>query len=306
MKILYCGGFTTDEMTNYKDILLKNTMIGMQELVKQSEKLDLQVSSENKKRARFFRELNTVDQLWSPDIGKKLKLLWDDPALQQTWAVAPEYQLQMSMMDYHMANLERYSAEDFLPTNEDMLRARQRTTGMQSTTFDIESYEWTLVDVGGQKPERAKWEAILDDGFHAVIFFAALDEYNMASSEEAGKTKMQVALEAFGEACKSEKIHNLTILLFLNKSDLFKKKIENTKDYESFTKTFPEYQGGQDIDKATEYITKLFSSHVTDRENEDLHIHVTCALDTDAMDKVFSAVKETLFMNRMAASGIRL
>jgi len=69
---------------------------------------------------------------------------------------------------------------------------------------------------------------------------------------------------------------------------------------------FPDYQGGQNVDKATEFITNHFSSLVREREKEELYVHVTCALDTDAMDKVFNAVKETLFMNRMAASGVRL
>ena len=43
----------------------------------------------------------------------------------------------MTMMDYHMENLDRYSTEGFVPTNEDMLRARQRTTGFLPTSFMV-------------------------------------------------------------------------------------------------------------------------------------------------------------------------
>ena len=81
--------------------------------------------------------MNAFDQPWTPAIGDKLKGLWNDPAIQQTWGTAAEYQLQMSLMDYHMASLDRYTADGFVPSNEDMLRARQRTTGTQAITFAV-------------------------------------------------------------------------------------------------------------------------------------------------------------------------
>ena len=53
------------------------------------------------------------------------------------------------------------------------------------------------MDVGGQSPERKKWDPLLDEPFQAVIFFAGMDEYNMISTEEKDKTKMETAMEVF-------------------------------------------------------------------------------------------------------------
>jgi len=307
MNILFYVGFTEDEICTYRRILLQNAMIGMQELVKQAEKLEYTITEDNRKRGRFFREMNPYETDWSADIGSKLKELWQDPAIRQAWAVAPEYQLQMSMLDYHVANLDRYTEEGFQPTDADMLRARQRTTGTQQTMFEIGKYAWTIVDVGGQKPERAKWEAVLDEGLNAVIFFVALDEYNMASVEEQGRTKMQIAIETFEEMASNPKTKDLTVLLFLNKIDLFRKKINTQRDFEAFQKVFPSFPDVQKPEVAANFLVNLFSTKfckASGRPRDDFRVHITCALDTDAMDQVFKAVKESLFVTRMNLSGV--
>jgi len=106
---------------------------------------------------------------------EKLRALWDDPAIQKAWERSPEFQLQTSMLDYLMENLDRFTSDGFRPTNEDILRARQRTTGAMETVFEIEKIAWKLLDCGGQKPERAKWENILTENrVDAIIFFSLL------------------------------------------------------------------------------------------------------------------------------------
>jgi len=168
MKILYSGGFSEEEKSTYKDIMLTNALLGMQELVKQAVKLDLIVNVENQKRARLFLGINVLDAQWSSETGQKLRALWQDPAIQQAWKQTEK----LWMLDYYMEHLDRCTAEGFVPTNDDVLRARQRTTGAVDTIFEIDKTEWKLIDCGGQKPERAKWQILLaDNPVKAVIFF---------------------------------------------------------------------------------------------------------------------------------------
>eukprot|EP01125_Pyxidicula_operculata_P003355 TRINITY_DN13_c0_g1_i4.p1 TRINITY_DN13_c0_g1~~TRINITY_DN13_c0_g1_i4.p1 ORF type:complete len:217 (-),score=41.16 TRINITY_DN13_c0_g1_i4:77-691(-) len=144
MKIIGNNGFENEELLSYKDILLKNIMIGIQELVKQAEKLDYQIDSGKRKHARFFNEVIYLNSLhlillnpnsniqlqvfeteWNEKIGAKVRALWEDKVIQQMWQLAPGYQLQMTQMDYLMANLDRFLQPDFVPSNEDVLHARQ-------------------------------------------------------------------------------------------------------------------------------------------------------------------------------------
>lgn len=63
-------------------------------------------------------------------------------------------------MDYLMKNIKKISESNYLPTEEDIVRVRQRSSGVAVTSFIIDGREWALVDVGGQKPERLKWKQV--------------------------------------------------------------------------------------------------------------------------------------------------
>jgi len=146
--------------------------------------------------------------------------------------------------------------------------------------------------------KEKKWEAVIDDGASAVIFLAGLDEFNMVAAEDKSRTKMSVAIEVFGEVLNSEKMKGVTKLLFLNKVDLFKKKMETDSGFKSFKSTFPDYSGEQDIDQASDFISDKFRDVLQDDEDY-LHVHVMCALDTGAMAAIFEAVKEDIFLKKV-------
>lgn len=60
-------------------------------------------------------------------------------------------------LDYMVENMDRALKPEFIPTDEDIVRIRQRTSGIDVTKFPFGKNEWSLVDVGGQKPEGSKW-----------------------------------------------------------------------------------------------------------------------------------------------------
>jgi hypothetical protein len=50
----------------------------------------------------------------------------------------------------YFANITRFAADDFKPTEQDILRARARTTGVIESKFQVDDLSFTLIDVGGQ------------------------------------------------------------------------------------------------------------------------------------------------------------
>jgi hypothetical protein len=86
---------------------------------------------------------------------------------------------------YVMANLDRFRQPDWVPTHEDIVHVRQRTTGISETRFKVDKGTWTLIDVGGQKVERRKWiHSQASETLTAVLFVAALDEYDIRGEDE--------------------------------------------------------------------------------------------------------------------------
>jgi len=305
LKIITNGGFSCDEINTHKMILRQNILIGIQELSKQAEKLEEGVKGPNRKHCRYFTELPIVDLEWDDNLAKKVKILWEDPAIQRAWKVSPSYQLQMVHIDYLMQNLDRISPEDFVPTNEDILRARQRTTGEQTLGFTIDQNLWEMTDVGGQRPERGKWEKIImGNELNAIIFFAALDEFNMVSYEDQRRTKMQISEEVFGELVGSDTLKDrpqITLLLFLNKIDLLKQKLQKPEDRDQFKEVFPDFRGDDeneenDLKLACECFKIKFTKPY---RNLEIHTHYTCAIDTALMEAVFKTVRLTIFEARV-------
>jgi len=300
MKLLHTGGFTDEELSNYREIIRLNVLTGMKELTKQTEKDDHPVSEANRKHARFFLEKQSFEGTieWNKSILKKLEKLWKDPAIQQTWKDSSLYQLQIQNMDYLMENIQRISSAEYLPVLQDILYARQRTTGITRVNFKKDKYSWELIDVGGQIPEREKWEKVMEEGTAAVIFFAGLDEFNMISAEDKGKTKMQISMDVFSEVMNAASTEKSCMLLFLNKIDLFEKKIADRGHFAAFKKNFPDYTGGAFPEKAYEHIETQFRAVVP--KERTLITHVVCAIDSSTMQALFNGVKENIFMNRMA------
>eukprot|EP01126_Amoeba_proteus_P006455 TRINITY_DN1225_c0_g1_i10.p1 TRINITY_DN1225_c0_g1~~TRINITY_DN1225_c0_g1_i10.p1 ORF type:complete len:179 (+),score=29.24 TRINITY_DN1225_c0_g1_i10:690-1226(+) len=177
--------------------------------------------------------------------------------------------------------------------------AKLRTTGVVETKFCVKNTNFTMVDVGGQRSERRKWLHCFEN-VTAVIYLAALDEYNLALEEDNTTNRLEESLRLFQEVVGSPWFSENTCILFLNKCDLFEKKIQKFP----LSTCFPEISvdDASNYDKSVQFIQnkyqKVFAS------GTKLYVYVTCAVDTDNCQRVFEAVMETLVSNNIAVSGI--
>jgi guanine nucleotide-binding protein subunit alpha len=82
-----------------------------------------------------------------------------------------------------MEDLDRVFARDYLPSDQDILRTRLRTTGISETIFDLGNLTYRMFDVGGQRSERKKWIHIFDN-VQVVLFLAAISGYDQGLLED--------------------------------------------------------------------------------------------------------------------------
>lgn len=87
-------------------------------------------------------------------------------------------------------------------------------------------------------------------------------------------------------------------MLFLNKIDVFAEKL----NYSPLENHFPDYTGGNNINKAAKYILWRFTQ--VNRSGLNIYPHVTQATDTSNIQLVFAAVKETILENSLRDSGL--
>jgi len=186
-------------------------------------------------------------------------------------------------------NVDRIASDDYLPTTEDILNAKLRTTGITETKFTEGNASYTIVDVGGQRSERRKWMQCFDN-VSAIIYFTALDEYNRILLEDNSTNRLEESLSLFGEVTSSEYLVSRDIILFLNKSDIFKQKIESEPLSAVFSDIDPDEEA--DFDSGVLYIEGLYNDAY--RGEGKIHTFTTCVLDTDTVDELFKRIMELI------------
>ncbi len=88
----------------------------------------------------------------------------------------------------------------------------------------LKDLNFRVFDVGGQRSERKKWIHCFED-VTAIIFIVALSEYDQVLVEDETTNRMHESLRLFDSICNNKWFVNTSIILFLNKKDLFEEKI---------------------------------------------------------------------------------
>lgn len=104
--------------------------------------------------------------------------------------------------------------------------------------FSTRFFLCRMFDVGGQRSERKKWIHCFE-GVTAIIFCVALSGYDLVLAEDEEMNRMIESMKLFDSICNSKWFVETSIILFLNKKDLFEEKIARSP----LTICFPEYTG---------------------------------------------------------------
>ncbi|KAG9513758.1 G-protein alpha subunit, partial [Aureobasidium melanogenum] len=154
-----------------------------------------------------------------------------------------------------------------------------------------------MFDVGGQRSERKKWIHCFEN-VTSIIFCVALSEYDQVLLEASDQNRMMESLVLFDSVVNSRWFMRTSIILFLNKVDLFRQKLGKSP----LSNYFPDYSGGNDVNRAAKYLLWRFNQ--VNRAHLNLYPHLTQATDTSNIRLVFAAVKETILQNALKDSGI--
>jgi len=245
----------------------------------------------------YIQELKLDFSYLDEELARHIKKVWADPGIKNAYNARSKFQLS-DECKWFFDRIEELGKPDYLPSYQDILRCRARTTGIVETTFQLEGNTFRLLDVGGQRNERKKWFHCFEH-VTAVIFVAAINEYDQVLYEDGITNRMHESLDLFGEICNSRWFKKTAMILFLNKNDLFKEKIKAVE----MKCCFPEYEGGLNYDSATAYIKQEFISR-NEYPKKKVYVHVTCATNTENVQFTFNVVKDIIVKNGLKECGL--
>jgi len=293
MITIYGTGFPEHERKTYIAIIHNNVLLSMKTLVQMAPALGYNIGCEHK---AHFDEIKGDEEI-DGKLADEIMSLWHDDGIIQTYADRSKFQLTDSA-DYFFNKVTELGSKDYIPSEQDVLRSRVRTTGIVENCFDIEGNQFKMFDVGGQRNERKKWIHCFED-VTAVLFVAAISEYDQVLYEDENTNRMDEALNLFEEISNSKWFGTTAMILFLNKRDLFQEKIKNV----SLRVCFPEYEGEDSYEDGTAFIQAQFESK-SRNPTKSIYSHVTCATDTGNVGAVFNAVKDIIIQTGLTEAGL--
>lgn len=199
---------------------------------------------------------------------------------------------------YFLTHIDRIAEPNYVPSDEDCLRCRNATTGVQEMIVPIEGNDFLIVDVGGQRSERRKWAHCFEN-VDAIIYLVSLSEYDQTLFEDGVTNRMVESMNLFDQICNMKWFMNVTLILFLNKKDIFEQKIKQV----NINAAFPAYTGPQEYQAALNFITAKFLE-INKSPDRKIYPYTTCATDTENVKVVFKVVKDTILSAALKASGL--
>uniref|UniRef100_A0A1I7UE76 Guanine nucleotide-binding protein subunit alpha n=1 Tax=Caenorhabditis tropicalis TaxID=1561998 RepID=A0A1I7UE76_9PELO len=318
MRIIHGQGYSDEDKRAHIRLVYQNVFMAIQSMIRAMDTLCIQFgdqSEELQEKAAVVREVDfeSVTSFEEPYVSF-IKELWEDSGIQECYDRRREYQLTDSAK-YYLSDLRRLAVQDYLPTEQDILRVRVPTTGIIEYPFDLEQIIFRMVDVGGQRSERRKWIHCFEN-VTSIMFLVALSEYDQVLVECDNENRMEESKALFRTIITYPWFTNSSVILFLNKKDLLEEKIL----YSHLADYFPEYDGilisfslnrpspnrlihlisgpPRDPIAAREFILKMFVDLNPDAD-KIIYSHFTCATDTENIRFVFAAVKDTILQHNL-------
>ncbi|GAA5802262.1 hypothetical protein HPULCUR_007725 [Helicostylum pulchrum] len=286
MRIIHEGEFPQEEKISCREIVFSNLIESMKLIVMAMNKLKIPLADEEESKDAYDLMMNLsddeLDYNLPSDIANAIFVLWQDEGVKSAFDRRNEFQLNT----------------DYIPNQQDILRARVKTTGITETKFTVGDLLYRMVDVGGQRSERKKWIHCFED-VTAIIFMVAISEYDQVLFEDETVNRMGESLTLFQSICDMECFQKTSIILFMNKTDLFKKKL-NSSPLNAY---FPKYKGNT-YDQACQYLMEQFQALTVKCSDKRVYTHFTCATDTKQIKFVMAAVNDIILQSTLREVGL--
>uniref|UniRef100_A0A0R3RZQ0 Guanine nucleotide-binding protein G(Q) subunit alpha n=1 Tax=Elaeophora elaphi TaxID=1147741 RepID=A0A0R3RZQ0_9BILA len=317
MRILHSSGFTRDELIKQRLVIFENTIHAMDAILRTMKLDGVKFNDPSRKddAAVITEAISAESVSITYVIATAIKNLWEDPAIQTIYEKRHDFYLHESAKQFRLFfslslqfcffdNIDRIAAPDYEPSEQDILLTRIKTTGIVEVHFVIKNVRFRfnirfrVFDVGGQRSERKKWIHCFED-VNAVIYVTAISEYDEVLFEDCTTNRMLESMRLFESICNSRWFINSSIILFLNKKDLFIEKLKS----KSIRIAFPQYDGPQTYEDSIAFIRERFEALNANPEKM-IYVHQTCATDTRQVQIILDNVIVTVIEKNLKKVGM--
>ncbi|KAF5389677.1 hypothetical protein D9757_006044 [Collybiopsis confluens] len=201
---------------------------------------------------------------------------------------------------FFLNDLERVTSLKYIPTDDDVLKARLKTVGVSEYRFRMEvsvgketGTLWDIIDVGGSKSQRRKFQTpgktIIHLNYICIMFVKKhgcpfLTTLMQVLAEDRTVNRLEDSVLLWKSVCSNKLLASVDLVLFLNKCDILDAKLkagvrlakyvrsygDRTNDLETTSKYFPV---DESLWTSTLFTIRNFSSPLVDLRSKFSAIH---------------------------------
>ena len=187
MKLIYGNQYTDAEKKQQIPTIYSNILQAIKVLVEHAISFNMVGQVIAKAEFEIIKNIDENEAI-TIVVGNAIKALWNDPGIQAVWERRSEYQI-IESVQYYFNRIDKIKMPDYIPDKDDIVYSRVRTSGIVTERYIIDNTTFEMYDVGGQRNERKKWIHCFE-GVTAVIFVAAISEYDQKLFEDASTNRM--------------------------------------------------------------------------------------------------------------------
>ncbi|KAL5107311.1 Guanine nucleotide-binding protein subunit alpha-12 [Taenia crassiceps] len=211
---------------------------------------------EHFRRTRVLRRERSLHcggmPVWSEEefleLAPLFRAIWSDTSIRATFDQRNRFITEgfSENTRYYLNRLNQIAIPNYVPTNEDIVWSRRPTDSIIEEEIMVHGTSLVFVDVGGQTKERRKWCQAFTDMI-AVLFLVGSSHYDELYLDRVTgdcRNKLREAMTVFEGLINLDIFRRVSIIIFFNKSDLLKEKIE--AHVSGIRAHFPEFPDDED------------------------------------------------------------
>ncbi|KIY66334.1 guanine nucleotide binding protein, alpha subunit [Cylindrobasidium torrendii FP15055 ss-10] len=205
---------------------------------------------------------------------------------------------------FFLNDVERICAPDYTPSDEDVMRARLRTTGVQewrirfhntTSTLGLNAaygQDWVIYDVGGCRTARHAWLPFFEN-INAIIFLAPLSPFDQTLAEDPSVNRLDDTIRIWKFITASKLLSRTTLVVFLNKCDLLRRKLRKGVRFADYVTTYDgENEAGVVVKWMRDKFKDVAKSNAPAGTNRPVYLYATSVTDTRATSVTLKTVHD--------------
>ena len=177
----------------------------------------------------------------SRSLANKIKLLWDDPSIQNIWKLRDSYYSLSNASYFFDHRLDDISSDTYIPSWEDYLKIRMRSNGIYTEAGIVNTHKlytkYVFMDTPGTRSARKNWLLMLTDSFNTIIYHFPIGDYNSVCYEDSTTDRAKEAFDLFSTLIDRGFFTNKQLIILFTKYDIFLEKIQRVP----ITAVFPDF-----------------------------------------------------------------